>query len=135
MWSLRKRNRDNLVKIFFTYTNEVKEGFESKLPLGTSDIATESVEEVLGENVIEKVPNIIAFIDEVYRILIPGGIAKFTAPYYSSKGAWSSPLTVRAICDETLNFSNKEWRENNKFTEGNILSNFEVNGQFAIEQQ
>lgn len=123
------------MKIFFTYSSEIKEGFDSKIPLGTSDIPTESVEEVLGENVIEKVSNIIAFIDEVYRILAPKGVAKFTAPYYASKGAWSSPLTVRAICDETLNFASKDWREQTKFSEGNIICNFEVNGQFAIEQQ
>lgn len=122
------------MKIYFSYGSEIREGYESTLPSITSHLSNDSIEEIQGQDVLEKVPSLIRFIEECYRILKPEGKAIFSSPIYSSTKAWSSPLAIRGISEYTLNFSSKDWREQNKYTEAMILANFEVNGQVAIEQ-
>lgn len=122
------------MKLFFTYTNEVREGYESKVPLKTSDLENDSVDEIIGDYVLEKVSNLTLFIEECYRIIRKGGVVTFTSPYFSSSKAWVSPLTVRALSELSLNFADKNWREANKFSEVQIIADFEVVGSFAIEE-
>lgn len=123
------------MKIYFTYNSDSREGFTSKVPLMTSDLAAESIEEIQGENVLEKIPDLVAFVEECYRLLPKGGKAIFSSPYYASSRAWVSPITARGISEHTLAFADKTWRENNKYTERTILSDFEVTGSFAIEDE
>jgi SAM-dependent methyltransferase len=120
-------------KILFTLDTNVKEGFESFIPLTTSQLPADSVETIDGVNILEKIKDLPAFIDECYRLLVPGGIATFSSPHYASNNAWVSPLTVRAISEASLNFASKDWREQNKFTEVPMIANFEVAGNFAVE--
>jgi len=121
------------MKILFTYGVDSRDGLTPKLPGVTSDIPSESIEEIQGEGVLEKVPSLLTFIDECYRLLPAGGKAIFSAPYYASSKAWTSPLTIRGITEYSLNFSDKTWREANKFTEATVLADFEIQGSFAIE--
>ena len=121
-------------KIYFTFGNESREGFESRVPSPPSPEANDSVEEIQGEGILERVPNLILFIDDCYRILKPGGVATFSASHYGSAKAWASPLAIRGISEASLNFANKDWREQNKYTEATVLSNFEVGGSFACEE-
>jgi SAM-dependent methyltransferase len=125
-----------MVKIFFTYSTDAKEGHDSRLPGYTNKEMYQdgSVDEIIGDNVIEKVPNLVAFIEECYRLLKPGGKAVFTSPHYSSGAAWASPLVVRGVCESTLNFSSKEWRTQYKFSEVPTVIDFEVTGQMAVDQ-
>jgi hypothetical protein len=122
-----------MTKILFTFGQDKKEGFDSIVPLTTKDFAAESVEAIEGPNVIEKVKDLPAFIDECYRLLKFGGTCTFTAPHYGSSNAWISPLTVRGISEATLNFASKAWREQTKFSDVTMLCDFEVFGNFAIE--
>jgi SAM-dependent methyltransferase len=122
------------MKIHFTYSSETKEEFESKVPMRTSDLANESVDEISGQDVLEKIPDLVAFVDECYRILKPGGKCNFSSPFYASSGAWVSPITVRGISERTLNFASKVWREQVKFSDATVLANFDVVGQVAIEE-
>ncbi len=80
-----------------------------------------SVEEIHCSHFFEHVPGLERgrFIDEVYRILKPGGKATFITPYYNS---------IRAVQDFTHEwppvspnsylYFNKGWREQNKLTHG-----------------
>ncbi len=123
------------MKIYFTYNSDSREGFESKLPMITCHLPAESIEEIQGENILEKIPDLVQFIDECYRLLPKGGKATFSSPYYASSRAWISPITVRGISEHTLAFADKAWRETNKYTERTILADFEVTGSFAIEDE
>lgn len=123
------------MKLHFSYNNEQKDGFETRHPGEISILTTpESVDEISGSDVLEKVPNLIWFINTCHHILKPGGIATFSAPYYASGRAWASPLTVRGLSETSLNFSNKQWREDNKWVEAESDANFVVQVQFAVDQ-
>src|ERR1041384_5283419 len=122
------------MKILFAYNNETREGYGSKHPGYLNDIPDESVDEIVGENILEKIPNLIQFIDECYRILKWDCKANFTSPYYASIRAWLSPLNIRALSEFSLNFSSKKWREENKFTEAVVKADFEMGAQFMIEE-
>ncbi len=123
------------MKLYFTYGNETREGCKSIVP-GTTylDYADHSAEEICGENILEKVPNLVQFIDECHRLLPSGGKAIFSAPYFATANAWVSPLTVRGISESSLCFADKAWREANKFSEAFVRSDFQVEGQFAVFQ-
>lgn len=120
------------MKIYFTYDTDDKEGFITKTPDIRGGLESDSVDEIEG-NVIEKVENLVLFIEECYRILRVGGTAKFTAPYYTSALAWASPKTVRGVSEATLNFASKDWRVANKYTEEPIICDFEVVGNFCVD--
>lgn len=123
------------MKILFTYGSNTKEGFTPYVP-GTTDLLVhESVEEIAAEDVIGKVPNLIKFVEECYRLLRPEGKLTCSAPHYSSSLAWTSPLTVRGIAESSLNFASKDWREQSKFTDATINANFEVAGNFVVDQE
>lgn len=121
-----------MVKIYFTYGKDKKEEFDSLIPLTSQHLEHESVDEIEG-SVIHQVKDLAAFIEECYRLLKKGGKATFTAPRYTHNLAWTSPLTVRAICEESLHFASKEWREVNKYSEIDLLCDFDIAVSFSIE--
>ena len=121
-------------KIYFTYGAESKDGFITQLPMTTSILEKETVTEIYGQEVLEKVPDLVAFIEECYRLLKPGGTATFSSCYFNTARAWISPRVVRGIGEFSLNFADKQWREANKFSELQVIADFEVKGNFAIEE-
>jgi SAM-dependent methyltransferase len=131
--TLRFRSGSFVVKLYFTFGNETREGFESRVPGTTPPLDHESVDEIQGQDVLEKVPDLIVFIDECYRLLRPAGKCVFSGAHYGHARAWASPLNRRALSEQSLNFSSKDWREQNKYTEATCLSDFEVHVQFAVE--
>lgn len=122
------------MKLYFTYGTELKEGYESKVPLTTKDFADESVDEILGEGILERTTDLVSFIEECWRLLRPPGKCNFTSTYYASMNAWVSPLTKRCISEASLNFVNKDWREKNKYTEVSVIADFIIDVNFAIEE-
>lgn len=93
-------------------------------------IEDNSVDEVFCAHYLEHIPHtteeinqpgfddpLFHFMDEVYRILKPGGIAKFITPYYTSVRAYQDPTHLRVITEPTYNYFNKEWR--------NVLNNLQ----------
>lgn len=122
------------MKLYFTYGNEIREGFESKVPLSTKELPDESVDEITGEGILEKVPDLVLFLDECWRLLRKDGKCAFTSIHYASSNAWVSPLVRRSVAETSLNFTNKKWREENKFTEVHVLSDFVVAVNYAIEE-
>ena len=87
--------------------------------------ADESVEEVFCSHYIEHTPDLIAFMDELYRILVVGGKVTVYAPYYSSMRAWQDPTHKRAISEATFLYYNKGWRESQKLDHYPIKCDFD----------
>lgn len=55
-----------------------------------------------------------AFMNEVYRCLMPGGAIHIRAPYFASMEAWQDPTHTRAITDRTFMYFDKKMIENSK---------------------
>lgn len=93
-----------------------------------------SVDEVFASHYLEHIPHgngyndpFWNFFDELYRILKPGGTAKFITPYYASVRAFQDPTHLRFITEPTYNYLNKKWR-----CELNALSHYPVKCDFEI---
>ena len=87
-----------------------------------------SVEEVYCSHYIEHVPDLMKFMNEIYRICIDGAKVTFLAPYYTSIRAWQDPTHKRAISEATFMYFDSEWRKMNK------LDHYPINCNFKGEQ-
>lgn len=83
-----------------------------------------TVDEVYCSHYIEHTSDLIAFFNELYRIMKPGATAEIIAPYYSSIKAWQDPTHVRAISENTYYYCNREWRLINKLGHYPIIADF-----------
>ncbi len=92
----------------------------------TGLIQPNSVYEVHCSHYIEHVTDLIAFMEELHRVLIPGGRATFYAPYYSSIRAMQDPTHKQFISENTFLYYNRKWREVNKLTHYPITSDFDI---------
>ena len=105
-------------------------------------IEDSSVDEVHCSHYIEHIPHdaknddsrdgMIQFMDEVYRILKPGGKATIIAPYYTSTRAYGDPTHKRYISDMSFYYFNKEWRDINKLDHYSISCDFDMNFEYFI---
>jgi len=113
-WRLRKvtRNEDGSVK-------EVE--FEAG-----KVIEDNSVYEIHCSHFIEHVADIKAFMEEIHRILIPGGRVTFYAPYYSSIRAMQDFTHKRFISEATFLYFNKGWMDANKLHHYGVKCNFAI---------
>jgi predicted SAM-dependent methyltransferase len=105
-----------------------------------------SVDEINCSHYVEHIPhNImnpndrrdgwIQFMDEVYRILKPGGKATITTPYYTSIRADQDPTHCRSISEASYYYVNKEWRDNNKLSHYGIKCDFDVRFSFYVTNE
>ena len=88
-------------------------------------IESDSAEDIVCNHYVEHTTDLIKFMDEVYRILKPGGKMKVVAPYYTSIRCWQDPTHKRAIGDATFLYFNKGWRDVNKLDHYDIKSDFD----------
>jgi predicted SAM-dependent methyltransferase len=97
--------------------------------------------EILKYNGLIPRDGLIAFMNEVYRILKPGGKIKIVAPYYTSIRCWQDPTHRRAINDATFLYFNKGWREANKLdhyqvkTDCDFTYGYDMNAQWASRHE
>lgn len=68
----------------------------------------QSVDEVIVSHYVEHAPDLIAFMNELYRITKPGAKVCITGPYYSSIRCWQDPTHVQALSEETFSYFNKK---------------------------
>jgi hypothetical protein len=115
---------------------DIKEGSDIVHDLNSYPwpIEDNSVEEATCNHYIEHVPNLMSFMNEVYRILAPGAKIVITAPYYSSVRSWQDPTHVRAISEMSFLYYNKQWRIDNKLEHYPINCDFDYNYGFSINQ-
>ena len=93
-----------------------------------------SVDEIYCSEFIEHVENLVAFMDELYRIMKPGAGGLITAPYWSHINTWRDPTHRRGIADKTLFFFDKSWRDSNGKTCYDINSDFSVSYQMVFDE-
>ncbi len=86
---------------------------------GTTDFDlhdTESVKDIVCTGVLEFVPGRDrgAFMDQCYRILVPGGKMTITVPYWTSwRAYYDSRIEWPPFCEQSFLYYNKTWRETN----------------------
>lgn len=86
-----------------------------------------SVDELVCNHYIEHTKDLIAFMNELHRIMVPGGQALIRAPYYNSMRAWQDPTHTRAISEATFLYYNQDWLKANKLNHYPITANFDFN--------
>lgn len=120
-------------KIYYSFDKKEREGFRTFDPSHPT-VATPifPVDEIAGEGVLEKVKDLIWFIEMCHKALKPEGIATFTAPYFTSFQAWQDPRNIRGISQASLNFADKTWREQNGCPDL-ADCDFEVACNFALD--
>jgi ubiquinone/menaquinone biosynthesis C-methylase UbiE len=114
---------------------------------------SESVDEIYSSHFIEHIPMeyvevdgkrkdmLFAFVDEVYRMLKPGGKATLIFPCATSIRAFQDPTHRRFIPATTAYYFNKEWRTINKLDHYNVECDFDfvvgeaVNGGWSVRSQ
>ncbi|MBI1755097.1 hypothetical protein HY250_04885 [Candidatus Azambacteria bacterium] len=85
-----------------------------------------SIEEFYASHYIEHTPDLMKFMDEIWRIAEDGAKVTFVAPYYTSIRAWQDPTHKRAISEATWMYFNKGWRVANRLDHYPIKSNFDI---------
>lgn len=90
-------------------------------------IPDNSVDEAVCNHYIEHTKDIIKFMEEIYRILKPGGKILIRAPYYNSVRGWQDPTHTRLISEATYLYYNKDWRTQNKLDHYPIHCDFDFN--------
>ena len=84
-------------------------------------IESESVSEVWCAHFFEHIPGLDRpkFMNELYRILKPKGIAVIICPSYNNARAYQDFTHAwPPVCAESFQYFNREWREINKLTHG-----------------
>lgn len=64
--------------------------------------ADESADEILMDNVLEHLDNIVAVMQELYRILAPHGLLKIYVPYAKSDWAFQDPTHRHFFTEQTM---------------------------------
>ncbi len=67
------------------------------LDAGTLPFKTSVFEAVGAYDVVEHVADLIALMEEIHRVLKPGGVAHVTTPHFSSANAFTDPTHRRAL--------------------------------------
>jgi SAM-dependent methyltransferase len=95
-------------------------------------IESNSIDEARCVHYIEHTSDLIAFMEELYRILKPNAQCTLSAPYYSSIRAWQDPTHKRAISEASFLYFNKNWREQNKLDHYNIKCDFDFSYGYVL---
>lgn len=98
-------------------------------------IETGSAEDIVCNHYIEHTSDIIKFMEEVNRILKPGGKIKFVAPYYNSIRCWQDPTHKRAINEATFLYFNKAWRDANRLDHYPITCDFDFTYGYDVSME
>jgi SAM-dependent methyltransferase len=69
-------------------------------------------EEISCSHFIEHIGDeFIPFMDECYRVLVPGGLFTIVCPYYTSIRTWQDPTHKRPICENLFYYFSLEHRK------------------------
>lgn len=85
-----------------------------------------SIEEIYCSHYVEHTPDLIKFMNEIWRICEDNAKVVFVVPYYTSIRAWQDPTHKRVISEATWMYFNADWRKANKLDHYPIKSNFTV---------
>ena len=96
---------------------------------------TASVESVVCSHFFEHLTGVerMAFMEELHRILEPGGKAEIVCPYYTSQRASQDPTHQwPPISEATFLYFNKQWRADNKLDHYAIACDFDYGYNFLM---
>lgn len=85
-----------------------------------------SVTEVYVSHYAEHTKDLMAFMNEIWRICEDGAKVTILGPYYTSIRAWQDPTHTRVLSEATWLYYNKNWREINKLDHYPINCDFDV---------
>jgi len=74
----------------------------------------------------------IKFIDEIYRILKPGGVINIVVPYVTHVRSYGDPTHTRYMHDMSFYYCNKEWRETNRLDHYDMECDFDIKFSYQI---
>lgn len=106
-------------------------------------IEDNSVDEAHCSHYVEHIPHdipgsnldgLIAFMNELYRILKPGASVKIITPYYSSMRAFQDPTHRRYMCDASWLYFDQGWMKANGLDHYGITADFEFATSYSINQ-
>lgn len=106
-----------------------------KKVLDKSSTFVEFKNNISEESFLKPQDGFIKFINEVYRILKPGGKVHITAPYYTSGRAYGDPTHARYIGDSSFWYLSKKWMEDNKLEHYGIKADFDVKVSYYITNE
>jgi predicted SAM-dependent methyltransferase len=100
-------------------------------------IADKSIYEARCSHFVEHVPHqlegiskykdgLVAFMEEVHRVLMPQGIIVIDAPYYSSQRAHQDPTHCRSITENTFRYFDPQWMAEIGMDHYGIQTDFEI---------
>jgi len=88
-----------------------------------------SCDEIVANDVIEHLDDFMLFMEEAYRILVPGGILKISVPYWNSVSAHADPTHKRGFHELTFRFFDPNsplCQERNYYTHARFNINKEI---------
>jgi SAM-dependent methyltransferase len=68
-----------------------------------------SVQEILMDNTLEHLNDVVAVMEELHRILVPGGRAIIIVPYAKSEGAFADPTHKHFFTERSLDYFNGKY--------------------------
>lgn len=92
-----------------------------------------SVDEIWASHYVEHLPHgvglqdgMVDFMNECWRIMKKGAIARFLTPYYANARAFQDPYHTRFITESSYLYFTKEWRKVNKLEHYPIHTDFQI---------
>ncbi len=68
---------------------------------------TSSAEEIILDNVLEHLDDVIAVMEEIYRLALPGAIIKINVPYFKSNSAFTDPTHKHFFTENSFQYFNE----------------------------
>ena len=93
---------------------------------------SESVEALRCSHYVEHVIDLVAFMNEAHRVLVPGGSLEIVHPYQHSDRAWQDPTHVRALNLKSWDYYNASEIRELGHEYDTITADFEVIERDAI---
>lgn len=87
-----------------------------------------SVEEAFCSHYVEHTPDLISFMNELYRIMAPDAQVRIVHPHSRSDRAFQDPTHLRFIPESTWPYFAKDWRVLNQ------LDHYPIETDFGIDQ-
>ena len=74
-----------------------------------------SVSKIRAIDILEHMPDTVAFIDECWRVLRPDSVLMIRVPHWQDKTAWLDPTHVRAFHQETFDYFDPAMKRGEKY--------------------
>ena len=88
-------------RLYISPDEAAEPGFLASGPRDLDDRSSGSVDCVLANRMLHLVPDLVAVVGDIHRVLKADGTLCIVSPYGSSDDAWSDPRTRRALTEHT----------------------------------